>query len=611
LIIEGGSAETVGSKYALVISLTEKQTKHSLLGHVKHQGLPVAGVEVRVLSPLSLGTQGPGKLDPAVAQAITGTKGEFSFSLPGANYILEVIPNPTTRFLKERVNDVELFSNTTCNIGLTTGTLLTGTVVTQSGKQIIDGEVVAIGIEPIPYEATSKLTPEGAYALVLPKGKFHIASRHVSQEDAEPNANGIEEAHTITNGTTSFPFVSTQILVVNLVIDGTLEIVLPELVKFQGEVRDVFGQPVSNALVKFAPGVPAEQMLVRELNLCAESKSDAQGSFEIWLEPGNYDLDIIPAPSATHFGMREANVKVDSDTTRSFVLQEGHKLKGEVMFEDEPLSSCLVRVQDVSSTKEFIAKTDNQGQFTLGVPGGNYKMVVVAHPKSAPSVTIDGAQHAGIAPWAKMIVVGGDTQVNVGLLAGTALKGRIRDDSGQARAGLQISVFADSKEKFTAQTSELHLALAHSVTDADGRYSIFLSPGEYLIVVHKDFANATPVEVGTEPVNLDITWHGWCHLKFEISGEDGGKVSRCQMEYYPYGEKPEDDANEQDSATNLPRGYVLTDDEGRCQVTIPQGVYTFKFNPPNSGSYVPKDIRQLSISADISRKVVLSLKRQG
>lgn len=588
--------------------LTEKQTKHSLLGHVKHQGLPVAGVEVRVLSPFAIGTQGPGRLDPAIAQSVTGSKGEFSFSLPSGSYIVEVIPNPTTRFLKERVTDVELFSNTTCNIGLTTGTLLTGTVNTFSGEHVIEGEVLAIGIEPIPYEATSRLSEDGAFALVLPKGKFHIASRHVTKEEGDATP-GQEEAP--ANGNEAFPFVSTQILVVNLSIDGTLDIVLPELVRFQGEVKDVFGQPVSNATVKFTPGVPAEQMLVRELNLCAECKSDAQGNFEIWLEAGNYDLDIVPAPTATHFGMREANVKVESDTVRSFVLQEGHKLKGEVMFEDEPLSSCLVRVQDVSSAKEFIAKTDNQGHFALGVPGGNYKMVVVAHPKSAPSVTIDGAQHAGIAPWSKMIVVGGDTQVNVGLLAGTALKGRIKDDSGQARAGLQVSVFADTKEKFNSQTAELHLALAHAVTDADGRYSIFLSPGEYLIVVHKDFENATPIVVDVEPVTLDITWHGWCQLKFEILGEDGAKISRCQMEYYPYGEKAEEDALEQDSATNLPRGYVLTDDDGRCQVTIPQGVYTFKFNPPNSGSYDPKDIRQLSISADISRKVVLSLKKQG
>lgn len=583
--------------------LTEKQAKHSLLGHVKHQGLPVAGVEVRVVSPFSLGTMGPGRLDPAIAQSITGSKGEFSFSLPSGSYVIEVIPNPTTRFLKERVNDIELFSNTTCNVGLTTGTLLTGKVTTKSGEQVAEGEVIAIGIEPVPYEATSTLTPEGTFTLVLPKGKFHVASRHVTAEESD-TANDEPPS----NGAHKFAFVSTQILVVNLVIDANIEIVLPELIKFQGEVKDVFGQPVANAVVKFTPGVPAEQMLVRELNLCAETKSDAQGNFEIWLEPGNYDLDITPAPTATHFGMREANVKVESNTVRSFVLQEGHQLKGEVLFEDTALSSCLVRVQDVSNAKEFIAKTDNQGQFALGVPGGNYKMVVVAHPKSAPSVTIDGAEHAGIAPWAKMIVVGGDTQVNVSLLAGTALKGRIRDDSGQARAGLQISVFADTKEKFNAQTAELHLALAHAVTDADGRYSIFLSPGEYLIVVHKDFESASPIVVGTEPVTLDITWHGWCQLKFEIQGEDGAKVSRCQMEYYPYGEKADEDSLEQDSATNLPRGYVLTDDEGRCQVTIPQGVYTFKFNPPNSGSYDPKDIRQLSISADINRKVVLSLK---
>lgn len=576
--------------------MAEKQITHALQGHVKHQGLPVSAVSVRVYSAYSFSLSGSSRADVPIVETLTGSKGEYSFNLPSGNYVVEFVPSPTTRFLKERANDVELYNNVTCNISLSTGTLLTGTIQTSKGKLLTEGEVVALGIEPTPYAASSELADDGSFTLVLPKGKFHIASRYAGEKNGDS-----------TNGARSFPFVCTLVQVINLVVDGEIDLKLPELVKLDGDVQDVLGQPLSNATIKFVPNVTTDQLLVRELNLNATCRTNEHGKFEIWLEPGVYEIEITPAPGSTHFGLKENNIRVQAATSRTFVLEEGHKLRGEVQYEDGPLESCLVRVLDLSNTKEFLAKTDGDGRFTVGIPRGTYKMVVVAHPKSAPTVTIDGAEHAGIAPWAKVIDISGDTEVTVDLRSGTALQGRVRDDSGQARAGMKISVFPDNGEKLTAETADWNLALAHSVTDADGRYSIFLSPGRYLLVVHKDFANASAITIDKEPVTVDITWHGWCQVKFEVSGEDGVRVPRCKMEYHPYGER-EDDLAE---STNLPRGYVLTDEEGRCQVTIPQGVYTFKFKPPGSGSYEPKDIRQLSVSSDVSRKLLLSLKERS
>ncbi len=583
--------------------MAEKQVTHTLQGHVKHQGLPLAGVKVRVTAP-SFALHCSQKDEP-IQEVVTGSKGEFSFTLPSGNYTVDVIPSGRTRFLKERLSDIELGSNTTCNVSLTLGTLLTGSVIAASGERLHNAEVMAIGIEPTPYAATSGIDDQGTYALVLPKGKYHVASRYRSAPD-----DADEDSAVIANGYSGYPYVNTQVHVVNVVVDGALDIFLPELCRYHGQIEDVFGHPVVNANVKLVPVLTnQDQIVVKEFDIYAECLSDANGCFEMLLEKGVYELEIVPAPLATHFGLKESNIKVAQDTERKFILEEGHKLKGEVLFNDTPLSSCLVRAQEATGSKEFIAKTDKFGQFSLGVPGGNYKLIVVAHPRNAPTVTIDGADHTGIAPWSKIVMVGGDTHVSVDLRSGTALRGRVRDDSGQARAGMQISVFADGIEGLGPESADPVLALAHSVTDADGRYSIFLSPGSYSIVVHKDFDNATPIEVGCDPVNQDIIWHGWCQIMFELVGEDGNPVPRCQMEYHPYGERAEDEGPDDDASSNLPRGYVLTDEDGCCQVTIPQGVYTFRFNPPTSGSYESKDIRQLSISADISRKVVLNLKR--
>lgn len=68
------------------------------------------------------------------------------------------------------------------------------------------------------------------------------------------------------------------------------------------------------------------------------------------------------------------------------------------------------------------------------------------------------------------------------------------------------------------------------------------------------------------------------------------------------------DSSGEESDLSYPHGYVLTQDDGVCRLTLPSGVYTFKFIPPAQGSYNPRLIRQLSISADVTRKVTLELK---
>jgi hypothetical protein len=88
-------------------------------------------------------------------------------------------------------------------------------------------------------------------------------------------------------------------------------------------------------------------------------------------------------------------------------------------------------------------------------------------------------------------------------------------------------------------------------------------------------------------------------------------VPRCQVFYHPYGQEMDDKPPLASSAMPLPYGYVMTTEEGICRLTLPAGVYTFKFVPPQAGSYGPKIIRQLSISADISRRVTLDAKQSA
>ncbi len=601
--------------------MTTNVLTYNLSGAVRHQGLPVSAVVVSVYDCLSNSSAMGGTADNLVSQQTTGSRGEFTFAVRPGVYRLEVQPDRTTRFLRYTVPEIKVSSNVASNINLTTGSILTGSVRTVSGITARTGEVLAIGIEPSSYKATAPLDEDGNYFMILPKGKYHLAFRalpldylldRILSNEAETAAVFDQQGAAFTAGNSiGDAFISTSVEVMDLVSDDEYDLCLPDFVSFTGDVTDVFGQGVADAKVTVTPSLAQEDSVLPELALSATVITDESGKFSIQVQPGLFDINVKPDESVHLFGLEDKMVPISKDTHYSFQLLEGYRLRGQVKFEEQPLAQCLVRIIGLDKDVELITKTDRQGQFSTGLPGGNYKLIVSAHPKHGPTVTINGSEYAGLAPWTKIVSVGSDTDVDARLSPGTALHGRITDDAGQARPGVTVSVFPDEPAG-PVKKGKANGALGTATTDGEGCYCIFLSPGSYWIAVHTDLANSRAVEVVNEPVNLDIDWHGWCQLRFELFGEDGHPIPRCRVGYSPYG-LPEDDKKsaDADNRVNLPRGYMLTGEDGVCQVTLPSGIYSLRFNPPQEGSYEARAIRQLSVSTDVTKTIKLPLKTKS
>jgi hypothetical protein len=617
--------------------LTTNVLTFNLAGSVRHQGLPVSAVVVSLYDCLkSAGTMAAGA-DNLVSQQTTGARGEFTFAVRPGVYRLEMQPDRTTRFLRYSVPEIKVASNVSSNINLTTGSILTGQVRTIGGITADSGEVLAIGIEPSSYKATALLDENGSYFLILPKGKYHLAFRALSADymldqlptlerksdgaDSEAQAKNVVSAvlglddqtvaTTLREVGLGDAFISTAVSVMDLVADDEYDLILPDFVSFTGDVKDIFGQAVGSAKITVTPSLSPEDTVLPELSLSATVSTDASGRFAIKLQPGLFDINVRPDESVHLFGLEDKMVPITKDTHYSFQLSEGFRLRGQVNYEDQPLSHCLVRIIGVDKDVELTMKTDRQGQFAAGLPGGNYKLIVSAHPKHGPTVTIDGSEYAGLAPWTKMVVVGGDTHVAARLSPGTALHGRICDEAGQARPGVTVSVFPEAPASPVKQ-GKASGALGTATTDGEGRYCIFLSPGTYWIAVHTDLANSRTVEVQNDPVNLDIDWHGWCQLRFELLGDDGHPIPRCRVGYAPYGlTENEKTAADGDKVLQLPRGYLLTGEDGVCQINLPSGIYSLRFSPPQEGSYEEKSIRQLSVSTDLTKTIKLPLKSKS
>ncbi|HEY9732738.1 MAG TPA: carboxypeptidase-like regulatory domain-containing protein [Drouetiella sp.] len=562
--------------------MTSTVFTYNLSGAVRHQGLSISGVTV---SLYELGVSEPEGL---VGRQRTGTRGEFNFGVCPGGYRIEIEPDPNTRFLRTS-NELNINGNTTLNVGLVTGSILKVKAVTKSGAPITSGEIMVLAHEPMTYHASAKVGSDGKYSVTLPRGRFNVGFRYEKQ-----NASDAGKA-------SSLPFVTSTVYHVDLQRDDNLEFLLPDMCNFEGRVTDVFGVPAANVKVKLTP-TNQENELLEQLGIDVTCVTDVNGEFRALVESGVYDISIEPDQAGLLFAATESNVEVHVDLKKEFQLAEGFRLRGQVQYELTPLAQCLVRIQGLDRKIDLLTKTDEAGQFSVGVPGGTYKLVVSAHPKHAPSLTLEGSQFSGLAPWTRMIVVGGDTQIPVRLVQGTRLYGRIADEAGHTRNGIKVSVYADDERDLCE--SELDVPLSTCMTDSEGKYSFFIAPGSYWLAVHTDLSNAQKIEIGTEPKNLDIDWHGWCQVKFEVVSESGQKVPRCRVAYSPYGNAITGDG----SSKSLPKGSILTDPDGVCNMTIPAGVYSLRFSPPSDSAFEPKTVKQISISHDVTKTIRLGLK---
>jgi hypothetical protein len=566
--------------------------------------LPVAGVEVLIFDAFDEPAAEsqmriPGTGVNPVACLKTNAKGEFSFAARSGTYRLEFAPSPTTRFLKHVVKEITVTSNTSCVVNLNTGLLLSGRALRSDGKPLRGGDMVGLCIEPTLYLASSHLSLDGDYHLVVPKGTFQLAYRPRQPDFANGEVAGSQDI----DPDELVPALAITEEVVSIDSDVHFDLVLPPLVEFNGEV--VGGpNPVPDALVTVVPSEFSEIADEFDLVSMAQSKSDSLGKFKLYLQPGTYDISI-DSPDGSHlFGLNQSRKNVVENCFERFVLPAGFSLTGQALCGERILSDCLVRVLALEQDREFLTKTDANGEFELKVPAGDYRVIVSAHPKDSPTKTINGIDYAGLAPLTSQIDVRRDTKIDFNLKEGTALYGRVLDESGAFRAGVPVSVYLDSD--FGEAERNKRKALSSGSTDPQGNYCFFLSPGSYWLSVLNDFANAKQVSVGAEPACVDLTFKGWCQLRFEVQGEDGMKIARCRFKSSKYSVLGAQGENRtQDHLTDC---SLLTGEDGACCVTLPQGIYTFEFEPPKGSSYAGKILRQLSVSTDLSRKVALAFK---
>jgi uncharacterized GH25 family protein len=557
--------------------VTTREVSYNLAGVVRNMSLPVAGTTIVVYDYWNTGS---GLSRHFLAEQNTGVRGEFSFDVRKGIYSIEVIPNRDTRFARQSIDIIKVIGNTSLTINLKHGCTYQGKVKTFSGDVVAGCQLLFIGIEPEPVRATEFAGADGYFSVTLPKGKYHVACKNPM-----PDKTAVKLS--------SESFLSPTLQVLELWRDRREDIALPEMVAFKGAVTNAEGHPVPAARVNVTPSAPADPAFASDIDLKGVCFTDKKGQFQCMVEPANYDVKVEPGPES-HLSERQVSaILVDQARTRTYSLGQGYRIEGQVTFDGSPVSNALVSV--LGGKIDSFTLTDDEGMYSFSLSGGKYQISVNAQPDSLARLPF-----RLLSPYTCPVNLAEDTEINVSLQQGVVLSGVVADKHGNPLPGVQLALYENKGDRIDT-TAGVQQPLTFSITGDDGSYEFRVSEGKYWLIINNQQATAQAVTIMDRDVTENLVWQTGCLVNFKVVSEFDEPISHCIVYCEEYAASVGVEPQELFHAT--------TNDDGTCNIVVQSGIYSFRFAPPEQGSFEEKTLRQFSVSTDVQRKVKLAMKQ--
>lgn len=545
-----------------------QELSYNLAGTVVNIGLPINGTRIRLFD---YRIADGGLARHFLKEEVTGPKGDFSFDVNQGLYAIEVVPADNTRFARQSFEPIRVTSNTDLRIVLKSGSLLSGAVLDAEGKTIPSCQIDVFGFEPQVVRASQETDESGNYSLSLANGKYYVNVKHPT-------------------------FLCSDFSVVELDGDLNHNLVLPRLVEYQGIVVDEAKQPVPGVTVSISSLQRPRNIFTKEWARSLECLTDADGKFSCFVQSGKYGISLKPAGTA--LGQRQIGpLTIEESCSAIHTLESGHRFSGRITFADSPVANALITICGAELESSWL--TDSSGSYSFSLPEGIYEYSITVQPNSPESLP-----QKSMAPLLGELCLVEDTTLDIELVEGNLVRGRILDPTQKPRSGVELSLFATKNKVFNG-TGIRSIPLLLGLTDENGNYELRLMPDAYWLVINNQSSTGRLIDIGNlEEQNLVIA--DICVVSFEVVSEDEAPVPGCHVTFEAYGLACGQPGNEHLMAElSFP---AMTDESGRCNLTLSAGIYSFCIQPPERSCYAPKTIRQLSVMGDISRRLRLSLK---
>ena len=569
-----------------------RELSYNLGGSVSNLGLAVNGTAVKLYDYWH---QSGALVKHFLGEQITDSKGSFSFDVRKGIYCIEVVPSDNTRYARHSIEAIRVTANTNFNIGLQAGAILSGTINDSNGSPRNDAELLVFGIEPHVLRVSQVADNDGKFSLSLPAGKYYLAltHHHPNSNSNSNNANGNKQS-----STSHSPFLCPVFQVLELKKDTNNDITLPPLNSFKGTVTNIEGHPLLGVKVVITSTAKPENVFAKEVAMSVETYTDKGGHFECLLQTGTYNIRLEPQ-SDSHLAEKTINaILVDHDRKKNYALEAGYGLTGTISFRGQPVANAMVNATGVQH--DALSITDENGNYKFSLSGGSYELVAVAQQSSLGEIPA-----VDVSPWKGDLILDNDTKFDIEMESGVLVSGKVLDPNKQARGGVQLSLYATNDGLFDSKAAKRR-ALFVGITGDDGGYEFRLQPGSYWLVLNNQASTGHLIEVADVQHISELTIEDVCMVSFEIVSEEDEPIANCQITYEAYSLKNKPTAAAEEIEEIAPPTF--TGDDGRCVLTLPIGIYSFDLHPPEAGKFASRVIRQLSVSADMTRRVRLLAK---
>jgi hypothetical protein len=303
-----------------------------------HLNQPVVNVNMDIVdtvSGLTLFTPGDN----------TDANGFYQVLVPKGTFHVEAKPLPITGLCAKRMSSVPVSNDVTVDVSLVPGSYLSGIVRDIRSAAVVGGDLDV-------YDATSGLkliTPSdntdatGNYQVVVPNGNYKVVFSA---------AVGVPLATKVING---------------VAVSGNtiLNAVLPDGFFLSGVVRNTALVPVSGVDIDaFIVATGANVPLVGD-------RSASNGSYQVVLAPGIYQIDFEPAKTRRLAAFRLSSVNLTQNTTLNIVVDTGMVISGIVL---DNISRPIVGMDIDANTSPSNVEFPTTGDRT--VAGGAYDIIV-------------------------------------------------------------------------------------------------------------------------------------------------------------------------------------------------------------------------------------------
>jgi hypothetical protein len=287
----------------------------------------------------------------------------------------------------------------------------------------------------------------------------------------------------------------------------------------------------------------------------------AAGAYSIaGLPNGSYTLQFRP-PTATRLVAAELPATVaGANAVRNAPLAAGFLLSGYVRDGNGVgLASIDLQVYDRDTNELMLTPgddTDATGFYDVVVPAGEYDLEWRAV----------GAGALPYIPFADRAVVDEDVQIDVTLLLGVFVSGRVTTTSGTGLPGVNLD--------FIDTTTGVKALTPGDNTAADGTFTAHVPPGTYDVVAKALPATrllpgiASGVAVNADVVGLDFSLGAGVLLSGTVSGP-GGLLEGVDL-----------DVTDAVTGADMLAPFDVTDAAGSYRIVLPNGTYHVAFAPP-------------------------------